>query len=271
MPNPTFVLVHGAWHQPAHWTPLIDALAAQGYRAVAPALPSTASASPETLEDGQPDAAAVREAIQTELDAGANVIVVPHSYGGVPTMSSLRSLDRASRAAAGHQTGVVAIAALTSFILPEGVSLFSFAQDQDEKDKRQQSQSQSPTASDKTGAEPLPKPIPDLMPALPSELLYHDLSPGDNDKYTALLKPMSRAALMDHSRFSAHEVLPVYYLLAEDDRAITLARQQIIVEKLRSTGVKVQTELMRGVSHSPFLSRVDETVGFLTRCAEAEN
>jgi len=243
--KPTIVLVHGAWHQPAHWEPLITSLSAHGYKTVAPALPSVTCAQTAPSKDIAADTDTIRKCIVAELHSGVDVIVVPHSYGGIPTTSALRGLDPASRAMRGHQTSVIAIAALTSFILPKGMNLA-------EADQK-----------------PVPGGLPGAMVHPPPEIFYNALSEEDREKWTALLRPMSSGALFGRSTFSAHSVIPVHYLLADDDKAIALSTQERMVDTLKMGVVQgqVMTEVHRGCGHSPFLSRVEETTAFLRRSA----
>jgi len=247
MAKPTFVIVHGAWHSPAHFEPLIQSLSAYGYKAVAPALPSVAQSEVSPSTDSQDDIAAVRQAILAELDQGADVIVVPHSYGGVPATSAIRSLDPKSRADAGHTTSVVALAAITAYVLPEGASLYE--------------------------AEQRPRPETNTLPAAmkwPSvELFYHDIPADEIEKWARLLKPMSSAALFDASRFSAHEVVPVHFLLAAQDKAISLKSQNHVLDLLRPKAVSIRTEEVDS-DHSPFLGKIKQTADFLRRSAGEE-
>ncbi|KAK5191521.1 hypothetical protein LTR96_010361 [Exophiala xenobiotica] len=244
--GPTFVLVHGAWHSPAHFESLINSLTEHGYKAVAPNLPSMANAHISPSTDCTEDARTIRETILTELES-ADVIVVPHSYGGIPTTSALKGLDTLSRTAAGqHKTSVVAIAALTSFIIPAGT------------DMRQAEQRPPLNAAE----------MPATLDPPPLDIFFHELPDAEKEKWTAMLKPMASAALVDKCHFSAHEVIPLHYLMAGADKAIPLETQERMVDTLRSTAVgEIRTEMVEGCGHAPFLSRVEETVAFLRRTA----
>ena len=115
------VLVHGSWHCPEHFGPLVEVLEGHGYKCVTVALPSTQSPElpPATLED---DTAAVRYAVMSELDQGNNVVVVAHSYGGTPANNALKDLDSKSRSSAGASTSVLALAFLCAIPYPANVS-----------------------------------------------------------------------------------------------------------------------------------------------------
>lgn len=77
----TFLLVHGSWHGPWCWDLLQPELTARGARSATVDLPScgTDPASLGTLAD---DARVVGDAAASLDD---DVVVVAHSYGGVPT------------------------------------------------------------------------------------------------------------------------------------------------------------------------------------------
>src|SRR5690242_14165031 len=109
MTKPTIVAVHGAWHSPECWQPLTEILQTHGYSVRAVALPSVVDEGAQPPSDPRDDIAAVREAILAVLE-GSDVLVVPHSYGGIPTTSAVKGLDRKSRLAQGKATSVVGLA-----------------------------------------------------------------------------------------------------------------------------------------------------------------
>jgi len=121
MTNPTLVLVHGAWHSPDHFKPLIQILESHKYKAVGvtcPSSPRTATTIPAPFED---DCEAIRSIILRELDS-ANVLVIAHSYGGVPASNALRGLSPPARAASNHTTAVTGIAYISAAAIPAGTT-----------------------------------------------------------------------------------------------------------------------------------------------------
>src|SRR5690606_16972926 len=81
MSNPTLLFVHGAWHGAWCWEPAASRLPEQGWRVQTVDLPTVHA--PNKAELGMfDDAEAVSEAIEA-IDGP--VVVVAHSYGGVPT------------------------------------------------------------------------------------------------------------------------------------------------------------------------------------------
>jgi pimeloyl-ACP methyl ester carboxylesterase len=84
-----------------------------------------ASLEPGTMSD---DANEIARVASELLDAGENVILMTHSYGGIPGTQSLQSLSRASRTRDGKQGGVDKIIYLTSVVPPVGASNFDMFQ-----------------------------------------------------------------------------------------------------------------------------------------------
>lgn len=221
-----------------------------------PALPSVVDPNvpgTEVPADQEPDIAVVRNAIKAELDQGLDVVVVPHSYGGMPTISALVDLGPVARSQAGHQTSVIAIAGISTFILPAGMPI-------------NQNQSKNGGITEVRGNVMCAKESPG-----PVEAFYHDLPKAEGEKWAALLKPAtSLPAMMQPSKYTAYEDIPVHFLLCTDDRANPVEVQRLVVDRIQQNEkAKLQvTELH--CSHSPFLSRVEETTAFLRRAAGEE-
>jgi hypothetical protein len=66
------------------------------------------------------DAASIAAEIEKEADAGKDVIVVAHSYGGVPASQSVKDLVKSKREAQGKKGGVVRLAYMTALVPAEG-------------------------------------------------------------------------------------------------------------------------------------------------------
>jgi pimeloyl-ACP methyl ester carboxylesterase len=103
--RPRIILVHGAWVGPWEFEPLVQILRGDGWDVDAVALPSTGS-----TEGMLADAAAVTAAIER---AGGPVVLVAHSYGGVPVTQ------------AGNHPAVRRIVYVAAFALDAGESVLS--------------------------------------------------------------------------------------------------------------------------------------------------
>ncbi len=128
--KPTIVLIPGAWHSPSHYHELILRLHKAGYATQCLRLPSV-NPDPGTAEqaDVANDIAFTREKILLPLvdEAGEDVVVVMHSYGGIPGSGAARGLSKVERRSRGLQGGVVGLVFIAAFPAKEGQSLVSLA------------------------------------------------------------------------------------------------------------------------------------------------
>lgn len=118
MAQTTLVLVHGAWHPPSAWDAFLPALQPLGLRTSIVSLPSV-NGQIKDYKQGE-DTAAVRDAIVKELDAGHDVAVVAHSYGGFPTAEAVQGLAKSDR---NGKSGVVKLIYLAAFAIPKGATM----------------------------------------------------------------------------------------------------------------------------------------------------
>ena len=126
-PKPTTVIVHGAWHQPAHFAPFMQKLEAAGYPCICPQQP-TFGLSSEQMRTGptlQDDAKHLRKVLEQLIEVDEReVVVLMHSYGGVVGTEGVHaSLGAKQRRAQGRKGGVVKMVFMCAFLLPPGSSL----------------------------------------------------------------------------------------------------------------------------------------------------
>lgn len=120
MVNPSIVIVPGAWHRPAHFQGLIDELAKVNYDAEGVTMPSVDSSPP--LSTWEQDAEAVRKVIMNKLDAGKDVVVLAHSFGGIAMSEAAKGLGKKDRDAQGLKGGIIKLVYMCAMALPEGQS-----------------------------------------------------------------------------------------------------------------------------------------------------
>jgi pimeloyl-ACP methyl ester carboxylesterase len=112
-----FVFVPGAGHSSACYAAVRAGLAAHGHETVGVELPSVGAG--PVQRDLSADVAAVRGAVAPLVAAGREVVVVMHSYGGIPGSDALKGLGRGEGGA--PLGGVVGLVYLMSFLIEEGV------------------------------------------------------------------------------------------------------------------------------------------------------
>ena len=253
MPSPTIVLLHGAFHQPIHWQPVKTLLESHGYRVVTPALPAIlldgAAASPNC----DPDIQGIRTTLEDELKT-SNIVLVMHSWSGIPGCSALEGLDRASRQAAGFSTSVIAIAGVSTFLKSAGKSAMDDLP----------ANAANIAEPDKTGTIALMKEDPG-----PIATYYHDLAIEDAEKWAGYLRPTSIGAIISPCKLSAYEVYPVHYLVCLIDRSYPVEGQRATIKHIQDCGYSVRVEEV-DAGHSPFLSKPERTADFIRRTAGEE-
>lgn len=228
--KPIIVAVHGAWHSPEHFAPLETALTSHGYKMVSVWLPSMHYArvnQPPPMGLAE-DIEAIHAAVLLELASQmtTDVLLLTHSYSSIPGLAAVESLDKASRAQAGHSNGVAAVLVISGLLVPAGISAFAWAGNEVPPTVTL-STIPSPEGYPKGKEIEVSNPI--SVPG-PIALFYHDLPPDEAAKYAALLKPQIFAVNHTPVPFVGYKVIPTYYLVCEDDRALPPVFQRVMIE-----------------------------------------
>ncbi len=119
--KPIIVIVPGSFTTPDYYDIFLDKLSSHGYDGVAINPPSIGE-KPATMTD---DAAEVARVTSKFADQGKDVILISHSYGGVPASESAKGLGKKERQAAGKKGGISALLYVTALLVEPGQSLGS--------------------------------------------------------------------------------------------------------------------------------------------------
>lgn len=247
--KPILVFVHGSWHSPEHFQPLFENLKAAGYECTGVSLPSNQDEGiPYSLTD---DTLAVRATVEGQL-AFNDVVVFAHSYGGVPTMNALEDLEKPRfRAHVGRETKVLAIGLMCAFWLPAGQSVLGML-------------------GGKTSAlHQLEGEFVTVGPPGPEYYFYNELPAEEAKHWASLLRRQANMAHWGETEYEAGLQIPVSYLLCTKDQAIPYEFQLGLVRQAESRGARVRTQVVE-TDHSPFLSQIETTAGFVRKTASGE-
>ncbi|WP_172386284.1 alpha/beta fold hydrolase [Streptomyces sp. MNP-20] len=228
--RPSFLLVHGSWHRPACWTALRGALAAGGWQCRAVDLPSVG---PQPSPTAGMYADADEIAAQLRQMEGP-VVVVAHSYGGVPV----------TQAVVGHPH-VVRLVYLTAYMPEEGESLNDIYDEG----------ASTPEEEDLYGSAP-------VLFDDPRTALYGDLPDDQAEHAVSQLVEQSVRSCQQRVTRAAWRTVPSTYVLCERDQAIAPALQEVMAA--RATHVERLSS-----DHSPFLSAPVELAALLGGIASA--
>lgn len=114
MTKPTIILVPGAWHRASSYGDLIKPLESAGYKVIAIDIPSVVAPGDEPTEGWTDDVTLIQKSIKAEADAGNDVAVLVHSYGGLPGAQAIE----------GFEKHVVRLVYLCAFTVDVGGSLY---------------------------------------------------------------------------------------------------------------------------------------------------
>jgi hypothetical protein len=121
--KPTFVLVPGAWHSPEYFFLVSRQLNSIGYPTFPVTLPSVGGGDSVTGFDQ--DVARIRSTLSTLIQSGGqDVILVMHSYAGIPACEAAKGYAKAEIESIGLKGGIIRLVFLSGFVLTEGQSLF---------------------------------------------------------------------------------------------------------------------------------------------------
>ena len=229
MTLPSVLVVPGAWHKPEHYRRLVDEMSDIDVHTVR--LTSSGD-DPATLRDMYSDADVIARAAAA-IDGP--VVVVAHSYGGVPTTQALREAGNVAR-----------IIYLASFQLEAGDALVSANGGALMPwSKRRQRQGTR-----------------DYVEVIaPMTAFYHDVDAECADRAVAQLGYQSYASMSQPLTTVAWQTIPSTYVICEADKAISVAAQEVMARRADSVE-RLPT------SHSPFLSQPAALAGVIRNSFE---
>ncbi|OKP01369.1 hypothetical protein PENSUB_7359 [Penicillium subrubescens] len=105
MVKPIILIVPGGFTLPELYSDVITHVASKGYPIEALHLPSVGykTSVPGTMQD---DAAFIASEISKHADEGKDVVLIAHSYGGLPATESAKELSKADRQRQGKSGGL---------------------------------------------------------------------------------------------------------------------------------------------------------------------
>ena len=212
--RPRIILVHGAWVGPWEFQPIIDLLTADGWDVDAIDLPATGS-----TESLLADAAAVTAAIER---ANGPVVLVGHSYGGVPISQ------------AGDHPSVQRLIYVAAFMLDAGESVFTslggavpevwgVANDQ--------------VTLGRTRDERVEMIAADMPPGVPREA---------SEQLADMFRPQSLSSFTEQLSEAAWRSRPATYILTENDAIVPPPFQEMLAARSGAELIRIPH------GHAPF-------------------
>lgn len=126
--KPVIAIVQGAWHRASHYKGLVQSLTNKGFTVLQP---NNVTAGNDENIKGKThidDVRTIRESLQPALDAGKRIVLICHSYGGIPGSAAVEGYQVHERQAKGLSGGISHVIYIAAFALPvKGLSLLSAA------------------------------------------------------------------------------------------------------------------------------------------------
>jgi pimeloyl-ACP methyl ester carboxylesterase len=224
--RPTLVFVHGAWHGAWCWQDLEAELVMASWAVRTVDLPSSLRRAPqlEPLPGLYEDVEAVRDLLSS-LDGP--VVVVAHSYGGVPVTQAI-----------GDTSNVVGVVYLAALMLDVGESVFSSADTLE------------------------PESLSGVLPVVrdPDAVYFADVPDQRAAWAVSQLVPQSVRSFGERVSQAGWRDIASTYIECTKDRALSLDRQQVFAARAGQV-----RRLQSG--HSPFLSMPRELAALISELA----
>lgn len=132
--KPTLLFVHGAFHFPESYDKLTTALRGAGFEVHAPRNLSMNQSRPPNA-DLYSDSDLIRSYATSLVEAGRNVAVLMHSYGGQVGTNALYGLSSEARAAQGLSGGITHLIYMAAFASAPGKSMMDKVEEFGDMDK----------------------------------------------------------------------------------------------------------------------------------------
>jgi pimeloyl-ACP methyl ester carboxylesterase len=255
--KPYVVLVHGAWHVPASYDKLAIALRSFGYDICVPHLTSM-SGTNYPNGDLITDTALIRSCVEGLVEASHNVVVLMHSYGGQVGTNALDNLSSQARIKQGLRGGVANIIYICAFILPEGWSTLDQAKARGIENERAL---KLMLKFDDDGY---------CTMAEPREQLINNFSDdAEAEAYISKLVPWNTKCMHQPLSHCAWREIPVTYIHTTHDRTVTLASQQLMLERLKGHDIQDPLLVTLDTDHFPHLTATEKVLDVVNTAVAA--
>ncbi|KAI0399120.1 Alpha/beta hydrolase fold-1 [Xylaria palmicola] len=256
MSKPYFVLVTGSFAPAVLYDDLVARIKAHGYDMKALHLPTVGLAPgqgrdtpPATMYD---DAAFIAKEVEALADAGREIILIAHSYGGIPATESTKGLSVAERQKQGKKGGIVRLAYKTVLLIEPGHSAMEVFSTPSE-----QTEAGSASAPDEKGW------LHFTDPERSAAAAFSDLPRDDALRWQAQFALHSAVSFTNPLTHAGYKDIPVSYLLCEEDLVVSPEIQRREIEMVeRETGRKVDVTSIKA-GHCPNLSVPEKAVAWL--------
>jgi pimeloyl-ACP methyl ester carboxylesterase len=116
--NTVILLIHGAWQRPIHYLNLASSLQASNLDIRIPALATAGHQADVPGKSINDDVIVIREVLNELLAQNKTIVMVCHSYGGIPGTDAASGETVEERCKQGKFGGIKAVVYLAAFAIP---------------------------------------------------------------------------------------------------------------------------------------------------------
>ncbi|RGP77253.1 hypothetical protein FLONG3_4768 [Fusarium longipes] len=251
MSSPTLVIVPGSFGPAKMYDVFVETLNRHDIKSVVISTPSVGrkqNRPPATMSD---DAEEISNVVSKLLDQGDQVVMMTHSYGGIPGTQSLKTISRKAREAEGKQGGVDKIIYLTSMVLQPGMSNFeAFG-----------------------GAMPDFLTVEDDYMSLDvqvnSTLTFSDLTAEKALEEAKQMEDHSTASFKEKLTYPGYNDVEVHYIVCEEDKVIPPVFQRGMIEGIKASSGRDVTVHTLDSGHVPTTSQPENTTRIIEKVLKA--
>ncbi|KAJ6522867.1 Alpha/beta hydrolase fold-1 [Mycena capillaripes] len=210
--KPTIIIIPGSFSPLFFYTPVIADLESHGYTVHGIELETVGRR--EKAPGMYDDAAAVAALVSRLADAGEDVVLVAHSYGGLVACEAAKGLAKSVRAKDGKHGGIVRIVFVTALVASEGQCSQDVFGDVTLDFVRVEGEYM----------------VLDSARAAPAN--FNDLPSDEALAWASKLSQHAAVSFGQSATYAAYKDIPVSYLFCEEDKCVVPELQNAIIAKM---------------------------------------
>jgi pimeloyl-ACP methyl ester carboxylesterase len=252
--KPTMVFVPGSWLSPEIYEQTMASLTKDGYPTVGCPLASVGADPAHTNFDG--DVKGIRECLSRLIeDEQKEVIIVCHSYSGIPSSEASAGLAKSLREPKGLKGGLIRIVYIMAYAVPEGYTIAT------------------------PGAQLPPWMKADMAKGIvivtaedARDVFYNDMTHEESDRWSEKHRHESMGVYGSTTTYAAWRDVPSTFVIATEDKTMAFTRE-VVDGMIKTAREQVPSafdvvEIAEGAGHCPMVSRPEWVADVLRRAAE---
>lgn len=249
--KPTLVLVPGSFAIPEFYDNLREPIKSRGIELdiLAHKTVGRKPGPPPTMYD---DATHIAAEVTKHVEQGKDVVLVGHSYGGIPISQSTKGLTKKEREQEGKKGGIVRLAYMTAVVVPEGGSSMSSMEGM-ELDYLNIGEDGYASIGDT------------VKGALK---VFNHLPAEDGKAWMERFSQHSMVSFTNELTHPGYKDVPVSYLFCEEDKCVSPHNQQLGIGFIEeASGNKVDVT-KKPFDHCPTITHKEEAIEWLVSLVE---